>query len=407
MPIAGTPLTMAAERASSAASMRRATSPRRIGTPSRTSTTSRSKSAGSRSRPVTRTSFSPGPSSSRPAGTSMFSRGQHAHHLVDGHGAGRESLGIELHRDRPLLAADERDLPDAVDRPRAPCGSSRRRGSSARAASACRSAAPARRSGCRRGRSAGPCGVSMSSGSCSRISSIFARTSCCASMSFTLSSNSMKIEESPSSEVEVSVPDPGDRVDRLLDLPRDVALHRFRRGARVDRLHHDEGEGDVRPLVDRQPPVREEAQRDQRQHQHGREDGPLDRDVGEEHRRLPPREPPRGHGGRRRCRRRRRAGSRTGAPSRSPGSTPVSSESPGATLADQLDDARLLVDEPGRDRDPLGAAVLQPVDDLLGPFRAAAPRPARSSRRPSTESTTRPLAKSPPTSRPSGFGIRV
>ncbi|MBK8230220.1 MAG: hypothetical protein IPK72_06460 [Candidatus Eisenbacteria bacterium] len=72
-PIAGTPLTRAAERASSASSRTVPRSLIRIGTPARSATTRRLKSAGEVIRPATRKSVSFGPYSSRPAGSSRFS----------------------------------------------------------------------------------------------------------------------------------------------------------------------------------------------------------------------------------------------------------------------------------------------------------------------------------------------
>jgi hypothetical protein len=64
----------AALRTSAVASRTSATSARSTGTPSRTTTGMLANSRGSSMRPITRTSRSPAPRVTRPAGTSWFSR---------------------------------------------------------------------------------------------------------------------------------------------------------------------------------------------------------------------------------------------------------------------------------------------------------------------------------------------
>ena len=94
----------------------------------------------------------------------------------------------------------------------------------------------------------------------------------------------MNTLESPSTRSRSEVADACDWVDRFLDLAGDVALDGLGRRAGVRDLDDDERERDVGPEIDRKPREREEPERDEREH-HRREDGPLDRRVGEEHRR--------------------------------------------------------------------------------------------------------------------------
>jgi len=69
------------------------------------------------------------------------------------------------------------------------------------------------------------------------------------------------------------------RIQRLLDRPRDVAFHHLRGCARVAGLRDDDRIGDVGILIDRQPLVGNNSEHDERGHHHGREDRALDRDV--------------------------------------------------------------------------------------------------------------------------------
>ncbi len=203
MPMAGTPSTIAAERGSSASSRVTATSPSRMGTPPRMSTTRRSNSAGSCNRPATRTSRSPGPNSSRPAGTSRFSEASVA--MICATVTDRAAM-----RSGSISTAITRfSAPMTVIWPTPSTPSIRFfRVSSARLVSSRKLRVSERRAREMIGRSARlnlrTFGSSACSGRSSRISSILDRTSCCASRSFTLSSNSMKIEERPSCDVEVS-----------------------------------------------------------------------------------------------------------------------------------------------------------------------------------------------------------
>ena len=207
MAIAGDPLYMAADRASSASSMVVATSPRRIGTPSRVSTTSLSKSAGCSRRPATRTSCSRGPSSSRPAGTSMFSvpRTPITWSTVTARAdsrAGSSSTAMVRFSPPTMTTWPTPSTPSNALRSvsSASVVSSRRlRVLEVRQSDTMGVSAMLKRR---------TLGFSMSAGSCSRISSILERTSCWAWTSLTFSSNSMKIEESPSKELEVRLRTP-------------------------------------------------------------------------------------------------------------------------------------------------------------------------------------------------------
>ena len=93
--------------------------------------------------------------------------------------------------------------------------------------------------------------------------------------------------ETPSSELRGDAVDALHRVERLLHPPRHLALDRLRRRARVDGLHHHHRDVDVGKLVDRQPAVAEEAQHDQAEHHHRREDGAADGDAAQPTARRP------------------------------------------------------------------------------------------------------------------------
>ena len=82
----------------------------------------------------------------------------------------------------------------------------------------------------------------------------------------------------------VHVLDAGDRVHRLLDLAAHLAFHRL--GRRPGKLGEDRQHRnlDLGHEVDRQTPEREQPERHEGEHHHRRDDGPLDREIGEEHR---------------------------------------------------------------------------------------------------------------------------
>ncbi len=81
--------------------------------------------------------------------------------------------------------------------------------------------------------------------------------------------------------------DAGHRVDRLLDLARDLVLDDLGRRAGVVDLHHHGREVDVGELIDLQPLVRKQPQHDEGQHDHHGHHRVADRDAGEPHGRVP------------------------------------------------------------------------------------------------------------------------
>ncbi len=206
-PTAGTPLTSAAERGSSASSRTTPRSLKRIGTPARLVTTKPSKSCAVRRRPVTRTSVSFGPNSTRPAGTSRFS----ARSVCMTKSSGTACAASFSGASSTTTARVSPPTSDTCPTPLTP-SSSRRSSTSAKSVSSRSERASERSASERIGSCSGSkrwtSGCSMSCGSTSRIASIFARTSCCATAGSVPSSNSMKIDEKPSDEVEVRVRTP-------------------------------------------------------------------------------------------------------------------------------------------------------------------------------------------------------
>src|SRR6185437_7571456 len=77
--------------------------------------------------------------------------------------------------------------------------------------------------------------------------------------------------------------DAADRVHGFLDLARDIRFHRLGGGARILCLYDDDGEADVRKLVDIEALVGKQPEHQQRRHHHGGKNGVVDADAGDPH----------------------------------------------------------------------------------------------------------------------------
>src|SRR5574341_510448 len=191
----------AASRASSCVSSIRATCPKRTGMPPRTVTARLAKSSGFRTRPCTRTRFSLLPRSTRPAGTSSFSR------LTAATTMSGETPRASMRSGCSSTWISRLSPPTRATLPTPGMFSIRRLTTSSASRVSSRMGQPWPRTarlmmGCCAGSAREMMGGSMSVGRSSRMASILARTSAWASMILVPRLNWTKMVEKPSVEVD-------------------------------------------------------------------------------------------------------------------------------------------------------------------------------------------------------------